>query len=104
MLQKINFEASMRIFDNNKNTVFCFTEGKWKTMTKQNIDKLQNALFNKIHKQYCALKKDNTSRLHQPPIKDLSYIEQRDLINLITKTTHTKFKTEIYRRLQQPEE
>ena len=75
-----------------------------KTMTKQNIEKVQNALFNKIHKEFTAMKKSDDSELKRAEIKELTYIEQRGIVNQITTTTHTKFKKELYDVLKQETE
>ena len=100
LLHKLKCNQCLRIFDTNKNTVYCFTEGKWKTMTKQNLEKVQNALFNKIHKEFTAMKKADHIELKHETIKELAYIEQRGIINMITQTTHTKFKKELYDMLK----
>ena len=104
LLSGLKCKRSMRIFDTHKNTVYCFVDGKWKTMTKQNIEKVQNALFNKIHKEFTAMKKSDDSELKRAEIKELTYIEQRGIVNQITTTTHTKFKKELYDVLKQQTE
>jgi hypothetical protein len=101
ILRNIKCKTSLRIFDTHKNTVYCFVDGKWKTMTKGNIEKLQTTLFNKIHKEFTAMKKGDHSDLKHDGIKELTYIEQRGIINLITTTTHTKLKKQLYDTLKE---
>ena len=101
LLIKIKCNQSLKIFKSHKNNIYCFTGGKWKTMTKINLEKMQNALFNKIHKEFTLMKKENDSELKDDSIKELTYIEQRGIINMITTTPHTKFKKELYDILNQ---
>ena len=104
ILSGLKCKRSMRIFDSHKNTVYSFVDGKWKTMTKQNIEKVQNTLFNKIHKTFTAMKKSDDIELKRAEIKELTYIEQRGIVNQITTTTHTKFKKELYYVLMEQSE
>lgn len=104
ILSQLKCKRSMRIFDTHKNTVYCFVDGKWKTMTKQNIEKVQTGLFNKIHKEFTAMNKSNDNELKRAEIKELTYIEQRGIVNQITTTTHTKFKKELYDVLKESTE
>ena len=100
LLENLNLNSAMRIFDSKKNTVYCFIDGKWKTMTKQLVEKVQKGIFNKVHKKYCAMRKENSSELNRTSIKEMSYIEQRGILNYIVDAHTTKFKGELWSALK----
>ena len=100
LLENLNLDNAMRIFDSKKNTVYCFIDGKWKTMTKQLVEKVQKGLFNKVHKKYCAMRKEPSSELNRTSIKEMSYIEQRGILNSIEDAHTTKFKGDLWNALK----
>jgi len=100
LMANLNYQDCMRVFSNNKNTVYCYSGGNWKTLTKPLIVKIKNGIFTKTHKEYCAMKKDNNAELNRESLKDLSYIEQRGILNTITEINTTKFKNDLYKHLK----
>jgi hypothetical protein len=100
LMSNLDYQDCMRVFSNNKNTVYCYSGGNWKTLTKPLIDKIKNGIFTKTHKEYCAMKKNNSQELNRESLKDLSYIEQRGILNTITEINTTKFKNDLYKHLK----
>ena len=96
LLKEINLQSCMKVFDNNKNSVFCYMNGTWKTVNKQIVENIKTKLFNKIIKKFVEMRRIESAELKHDSIKELSYIEQRGILNSLTTITHTKFRNELY--------
>lgn len=94
---EIDYTPSMRIFKNNKNTVYAFKDGKWQTMQKDELNLVQNTIFSKVRETYRAMVKEKNAALNDDKIKDLDYLEQRNIVSELNNIKHLAFKTKLYK-------
>ena len=101
LLRAIDFNSSMRIFKNNKNTIYIFKNTKWQTLQKEDIEKLQKTIYSKVRDIYRAMVKSNHKDLQMEKIKELSYLEQREIISQVKDIKHGTFKNKVYKIMEE---
>ena len=90
----------MRIFKNNRNTIYIYKEDKWNTMQKEDILKVQNAIYMKVRDIYRGMVKSEHKDLQREKIKELDYLEQRNLVNQLKDMKHISFKHRLYKIIE----
>jgi hypothetical protein len=98
-LKKIDFKLGMRVFPNNKNIIYIIKNGKWKILQLNDIKLMQTTLHTHLLKVFRIMVKEKNKELLRPTIKDLSYLEQRNIISYISITKPPSFKQELYKIL-----
>lgn len=99
LLKSINMSDALKVFSNNKNTIYIFTDSRWISMRKENILSFQNKIQEKMRKCFREMTKANSPLLNDNTIKDFSYMEQRNKISQISTVSHTIFKNDLYKML-----
>ena len=97
ILEKLDTTKSMQVFENNKNTIYIYVNGKWTSMKKDNIVALQTKIQNKVRDVFRKMVKEKNALLNHESIQEMSYMEQRNKISQISEATHTQFKTLLYK-------
>lgn len=97
ILNKINFNSGMRVFNRNKNTIYILKEGKWTTMQKEDIILVKTTIYTKVRDEYRKMVKDSHTHLDIPKIKELSYLEQREIVSELNDRKHLTFKHQLYK-------
>ena len=100
ILNKIDYSSGMRIFNNNRNTIYIYKDDKWNTMQKEDILKVQNAIYTKVRDIYRGMIKSEHKDLQREKIKELDYLEQRNLISQVKDMKHISFKHRLYKIIE----
>jgi len=93
ILQKLDYSNSLKVFKHKKNIIFIYKNEKWGVMNSEDISLLQNKLFNIIRHGWTNLSDNDKA------IIKLSYLEQRDIISLISKSKPAEFRQNLYKIL-----
>lgn len=97
LLKSFNLSDVLKVFSDNKNTIYIFSENRWITMRKETITLMQDKIQSKMHKCFRAMIKADSPILKENIIKDFCYMEQRNKITQITNVSHTIFKNDLYK-------
>lgn len=100
ILNKIDYSNAMRIFKTNRNTIYIFKEDKWQTMQKDDIIKLQTTIYSKARDTYRTMIKNNHKDLQREKIKELDYLEQRNIVSILKDMKHLSFKHRLYKIIE----
>jgi hypothetical protein len=99
MVTSANIENAMKVFNNNKNTIYIFRNSKWASIKKEELQKLQTKIQTKMRECFRAMVKNKSDILNNDDIKEFSYMEQRNKISQVSKVSHTIFKNDLYKIL-----
>jgi hypothetical protein len=97
ILEKLDTTNSMYAFDNNKNTIYIYVNGKWTTLKKDTIKALQTKIQTKLREVFRKMTKENNALLNHESIQEMSYMEQRNKISQVSEATPTQFKNLLYK-------
>lgn len=96
ILKTINMNDALKVFLQNKNTIYIFKNNKWFTMRKEHIVALQNKIHEKMRYCFRTLSTNDDPILKSENVKHFSYMEQRNKISQINAVSHTNFKKDLY--------
>lgn len=99
ILEKIGKCDSLRVFSNNKNTIYICKKSKWISMRKEDTEKLQTKVQSKLRERFRKMIKENNSIFQNDSIKEFSYMEQRNKISQVSSVSHTVFRNDLYKIL-----